>query len=59
MHDSEYVRERHSVNDSEYFKERRRVNDRRKFSYTAHAPERRSGLDRREEARNKLKIKVA
>lgn len=29
------------------------------FSYTAHAPERRSGLDRREESNNKFKIKVA
>lgn len=59
MHDSECLRERQTVNDSDYLKERRRLGDRRRFSYTAHAPERRSGLDRREENNSKLKIKVA
>ena len=59
MHDSEYLKERQTVNDSNYSKEQRRLSDRRMFSYTAHAPERRSGLDRREENNNKLKIKVA
>ncbi len=59
MHDSEYLKERHSMNDSQYLKERRRVNDRRKFCYTAHAPERRSGMDRREKGTNKFKTKVA
>ena len=59
MHDSECLKERRRVNESEYLKERRRLSDRRRFSYTAHAPERRSGLDRREEGANKLKIKTA
>ncbi len=59
MHDSENFKERRTVNDSEYSKERRRKNDRRKFCYTAHAPERRSGIDRREERANRLKRKVA
>jgi transcription elongation GreA/GreB family factor len=59
MHDSEYLKERHRVNESEYLKERRRLGDRRRFSYTAHAPERRSGLDRREMSNNKSKAKVA
>jgi hypothetical protein len=59
MNDSKYLKERHRMNDSEYLSERRRVNDRRKFCYTAHAPERRSGMDRREQGTNKLKAKVA
>ena len=59
MNGSEYLKERHSVNDSEQLKERRRASDRRKFCYTAHAPERRSGQDRREINANKLKAKVA
>lgn len=58
MYDSECFKERRKVNDSEYLKERRRKNDRRKFCYTAHAPERRSGIDRREKGANKLKVKV-
>jgi hypothetical protein len=59
MHDSECLKERRRVNDSNYSKEHCRLSDRRMFSYTAHAPERRSGLDRREESNNKFKIKVA
>jgi hypothetical protein len=59
MHDSECLKERQDVNESAYLKTRRRLSDRRSFSYTAHAPERRSGLDRREANNNKLKIKVA
>jgi len=59
MYDSENFKKRHKVNDSAYLKEPRRKNDRRKFCYTAHAPERRSGIDRREEGANKLKAKVA
>lgn len=59
MHDSECLKERQTVNESAYLKERRRLSDRRRFSYTAHAPERRSGMDRREESNIKLKIKVA
>jgi len=40
-------------------KERRTFNDRRKFNYTAHAPERRSGTDRRAASADKTKRKVA
>jgi hypothetical protein len=59
MYDSEYLKGRQRPNESDSLKERRRKNDRRKFCYTAHAPERRSGIDRREEGGNKLKIKVS
>lgn len=59
MHDSECLKERQTVNEPAYLKQSRRLSDRRKFSYTAHAPERRSGMDRREESNNKLKTKVA
>ena len=59
MYDSECLKERQPVNEPAYLKQRRILSDRRRFSYTAHAPERRSGLDRREEGANKLKIKMA
>jgi len=59
MHDSECLKEGHRENELGYYREIRRLGDRRKFSYTAHAPERRSGLDRREMSNNKSKIKVA
>ena len=40
-------------------KERRTYEDRRKFTYTAYAPERRTGIDRREAAAVKFKTRVA
>lgn len=46
------------IRPSEIMKERRVAADRRKFNYTAHSPERRSGLDRRNVTQN-LKVKVA
>jgi len=39
--------------------ENRVFNDRRKFTYTAHVPERRSGMDRREVAANKFNVRMA
>lgn len=37
--------------------EKRIINDRRKFSYTAYSPERRSGVDRRQQnQQNTLKF---
>ncbi len=59
MHGSEYLKEQKKANDSEYLKERRRLNDRRRFCYTAHSPERRSGVDRREKGANKTKVTAA
>jgi len=42
------------------FKENRSYNDRRNFTYTAHSPERRSGIDRRKKLNaDKLKVKAA
>jgi hypothetical protein len=40
-------------------KGKRLFNDRRKFTYTAHVPERRSGMDRRNVAANKLNVRMA
>jgi hypothetical protein len=59
MYDSEYLKEGQKPNDLERLRERRRKNDRRRFCYTAHSPERRSGMDRREKGTNKFKTKVA
>lgn len=39
--------------------ERRVLKDRRKFNYTAYAPERRSGIDRRIEQVQRTQMKVA
>ena len=41
------------------FKENRSFHDRRKFTYTAHSPERRSGMDKRALNANKLKVRAA
>ncbi len=46
------------MNQSENAEDRRISNDRRKFTYTAYSPERRSGIDRRNES-NKINAKVA
>jgi len=47
------------MDDLKDFKNRRSFNDRRKFSYTAHAPERRAGTDRREQGQKKFSIRMA
>jgi len=39
--------------------EKRLFNDRRNFTYTAHVPERRSGMDRRDVETNKFNISAA
>jgi len=40
-------------------KDKRFFNDRRNFNYTAHVPERRSGMDRRNVEADKFNISVA
>ncbi len=40
-------------------KEKRLFNDRRKFTYTAHVPERRSGMDRRDVDANEFNVRMA
>lgn len=39
--------------------EKRLFNDRRKFTYTAHVPERRSGMDRRDVDANEFNVRMA
>jgi hypothetical protein len=44
---------------SENIQDKRSYADRRKFTYTAHVPERRSGMDRRANDDNKSDMMVA